>query len=103
MKKHILILFLNLYPCSYFFAMNQKTNSQEIVIAKKYPQSSYKKHLDQISFTAFHRHEINPTIPAEKAHGTNAVQPSLYARFGELDITYIILEYLSPEYPERLE
>jgi Ankyrin repeats (3 copies) len=103
MKKYILILFLSLYPCSTFFAMDIKADSQKIVIAKKNPQSNYKDYLEKISFRAFHPHEINPIIPTEKNLATNINQPSLYGRFGELDITYMILEYLSPQYPERLD
>lgn len=123
MKKYTLIIFIALYSSSEFFAMDQKADSQELVLAQESVQSSYAKHLEPVSFTAFHQHELDPTLATQKTDGTEPLEQSLYGRFGNLpielrheiltylinfteervlDYDYLVLERLSPQIPPAL-
>ena len=104
MKKYTLIIFIALYSSSEFFGMDQKTDLQELVLAQKATQASYDKHLEQISFTAFHPDELNTKVVAQKANKAEPVEQSLYGRFSNLpiELRYEILQYLCLQAPERL-
>jgi len=79
MKKYILSLIFIVSLQSPIMASQEKASSQELVITQKFGDITYTDHLEQLSFTAFHPHELDPSLPRDPD-----LQPSLHERFSVL-------------------